>query len=113
MTKYLVIADTSKYAYSTESTLFGVFDSKEKAVQWIINNPVHEIDSLLCDTLFDFFGRYEDEKKVTIYESRPYVNGLRPHKVATGTRVLSKEKYAEKYIKEFDGTPLCVGFYSE
>ena len=112
MTKYLVIADVSMQSYSTESTLFGIFDSKEEAVQWILNNPVHKIDSPLCST-FNFFEWYEDEKEVTIYESRPSVNGLRPRKIAIGMRTLSKEEYAEKYIKEFDGSPLCVGFYAE
>jgi hypothetical protein len=113
MTKYLVIADVSMQSYSTETTLFGIFDSKEEAVQWIINNPVHEIDSSLCYQPFNFFEWYEDEKEVTIYESRPSVNGLRPRTTAIGTRVLSKEEYAEKYIKEFDGSPLCVGYYAE
>lgn len=113
MTKYLVIADVSQSSYSSESTLFGIFDSKEEAVQWIINNPVHEIDSYLCYRPFDFFEEYEDEKEVTIYESRPSANDLRPRKVAIGMRTLSKEEYAEKYIKTFDGSPLCVGFYAE
>ena len=113
MTKYLVIANVTMQPYSTESTLFGVFDSKEEAVKWIVNNPIHEIDSFLCDLPFDFFRWYEDEKEVGIYESRPSVNGLRPRKVPVGMRVLSKEEYAEKYIKEFDGSPLLVGFYAE
>lgn len=112
MTKYLIIADVSMQSYSTETTLFGIFDSKE-AVQWITNNPIHEIDSSLCYTPFDFFENYEDEKEVDIFEHRPSVNGLRPRAVAIGMRTLSKEEYAEKYIKEFDGSPLCVGFYAE
>lgn len=112
MTKFLVIADISMQSYSTESTLFGIFDSKEEAVQWIINNPVHKIDSPLCGT-FNFFEWYEDEKQVEIFEARPSANGFRPRKVAVGMRILSKEEYAEKYIKEFDGSPLCVGFYAE
>lgn len=113
MTKYLVIANVSQSAYSLESTLFGIFNSKEEAVQWIINNPIHKIDSSLCYRPFDFFEWYEDEKEVKIYESRPSANGLRPRKVAMGTRTLSKEEYAEKYIKTFDGSPLCVGSYAE
>lgn len=114
MTKYLVIADVSQEAYSTESTLFGIFDSKEEAIQWIINNPIHEIDSSLCDCPFNFFKWYENEKVVNIYE---YVENdssfLRARKTKIGERTLSKEEYAEKYIKEFDGSPLCVGFYIE
>lgn len=112
MTKYLVIADVSMQPYSTETTLFGIFDSKEEAVQWIVNNPTHEINSYLCDT-FNFFEWYEDEKQVEVFESRPSANGLRPRKVVVGMRTLSKEEYAEQYIKEFDGSPLCVGSYAE
>lgn len=112
MTKYLVITDVSQHAYSTENILFGIFDSKEEAVQWIINNPIHELNSYLCG-IFNFFENYEDEKEIEIYESRPSINGFRPRTVAVGTRILSKEEYAEKYIKEFDGSPCCVGFYAE
>jgi hypothetical protein len=112
MTKYLVIADVSQEAYSTETLLFGIFDSKEEAVQWMLNNSVHKINSSFCST-FDFFEWYEDEKEVTIFESKPSVNGLRPRHTVVGTRTLSKEEYAEKYIKEFDGSPLLVGFYAE
>ena len=112
MTKYLVIADVSQHSYGTENILFGIFSTKEEAAKWIIDNPTHELNSYLCDT-FNFFEWYEDEKEVTIYESRPSVNGLRPRKIAIGIRTLSKEEYAEKYIKEFDGSPLCVGSYAE
>jgi hypothetical protein len=112
MTKYLVIADVSKQSYSIETTLFGIFDSKEEAVQWIINNPIHEINSYLCDT-FNFFEWYEDEKQVEIFESKHSVNDLRPRRISIGMRTLSKEEYAEKYVKEFDGSPLCVGYYAE
>jgi hypothetical protein len=110
--KYLVIANTTQESYSTEETLFGIFDSKEEAVQWIVNNPIHELNTNLCNT-FDFFEWYEDEKEVEIYETRPSVNGLRPRKITIGVRTLSKEEYAEKYVKEFDGSPLCVGYYAE
>ena len=112
MTKYLIIADVSQHSYSTENILFGIFDSKEEAVQWIVNNPTHEINSYLCST-FNFFEWYEDEKQVEVFESSPSANGLRPRKVVVGMRILSKEEYAEKYIKTFDGSPLCVGFYAE
>jgi hypothetical protein len=113
MTKYLIIADVSMQSYSTETLLFGIFSTKEEATQWIINNPIHEIDSSLCYAPFDFFENYEDEKQVEILERQPSVNGLRPRRTVVGMRTLSKEEYAEKYIKEFDGSPLCVGFYAE
>ena len=112
MTKYLVIADVSQHPYSTENILFGIFDSKEEAVQWIVNNPTHEINSYLCGT-FNFFEWYEIDKQVEIVEFQPSVNGLRPRRTVIGTRTLSREEYAEKYIKEFDGSPLCVGSYAE
>jgi hypothetical protein len=112
MTKYLVIADVSQHSYSTENILFGIFSTKEEAVKWIIDNSTHELNSYLCDT-FDFFEWYENEKNVEIVELQPSVNGLRPRHTVGGTRTLSKEEYAEKYIKEFDGSPLCVGSYAE
>ena len=112
MTKYLIIADVSQHPYSTENILFEIFSTKEEAVKWIIDNPTHELNSYLCDT-FDFFEWYEDEKQVEVFESRPSVNGLRPRRTVIGIRTLSKEEYAEKYIKEFDGSPLCVGSYAE
>ena len=112
MTKYLVIADVSQHSYSTENILFGIFSTKEEAVQWIINNPIHELNSYLCGT-FDFFEWYENDKQVEIVERQPSVNGLRPRSTVVGMRTLSKEEYAEKYIKEFDGSPLCVGSYAK
>lgn len=112
MTKYLVLADVSQHPYSTENILFGIFSTKEEAVQWIINNPTHELNSYLCGT-FDFFEWYENDKQVEILERQPSVNGLRPRHIVVGMRTLSKEEYAEKYIKEFDGFPLCVGSYAE
>lgn len=112
MTKYLVIADVSQHSYSTENILFGIFSTKEEATKWIIDNPTHELNSYLCDT-FDFFDWYEDEKQVEIVERQPSVNGLRLRHTVVGMRTLSKEEYAEKYIKEFDGSPLCVGSYAE
>lgn len=112
MTKYLIIADVSQHPYSTENILFEIFSTKEEAVKWIIDNPTHELNSYLCGT-FDFFEWYEDEKQVEIVERQPSVNGLRPRRTVIGTRTLSKEEYAEQYIKEFDGSPLCVGSYAE
>jgi hypothetical protein len=112
MTKYLVIANIYPYGYGIDNTLFGIFNTKEEAVQWIINNPTHEMGE---EKPFDFFEWYEEEKVVDIYE---YIGEttklhLRPRKTKTGERTISKEEYAEKYIREFDGSPLCVGFYVE
>ena len=40
MAKYLIIADTYNRPYGCEYTLFGIFDSHEEAVKWILDNPV-------------------------------------------------------------------------
>ena len=72
--KYLVIADLSKIAYSINNFLFGIFDTKEEAVQWIVNNPSHETS----DGDFNFFEFYEDSKIVNIYEETGEHGSLRP-----------------------------------
>ena len=112
MTKYLVIANIYPYGYGTDSTLFGIFDTKEEAVQWILEHPVHETE---YEETFDFFEFYEKDKIVSIYEHIGDTTNLtlRPRKTKIGERTLLKEEYAERYIKEFDGSPLCVGFYAE
>ena len=107
--KYLVIADLSKVAYSINNFLFGIFDTKEEAVQWIINNSSHEID----DDCFDFFESYEDNKTINIYEEINESASLRPRRTKISKRIISKEEYAEQYVLEFDGSPLSIGWYAE
>lgn len=105
--KYLVIADLSKIAYSINNFLFGIFDTKEEAVQWIINNPSHETS----DGDFNFFEFYEGNKIVNIYEETgEFTPMLRPRRTKVGERIMSKEEYAEMYIREFDGSPLNIGW---
>ena len=104
--KYLVIADLSKIAYSINNFLFGIFDTKEEAVQWIINNPYHETS----DGDFNFFEFYEGNKTVNIYEEIGEHGSLRPRRTKVGERMMSKEEYAEMYIREFDGSPLSIGW---
>ena len=105
--KYLVIADLSKIAYSINNFLFGIFDTKEEVVQWIINNPSHETS----DGDFNFFEFYEDNKIVNIYEETgEFTPMLRPRRTKVGERIMSKEEYAEMYVKEFDGSPLSIGW---
>lgn len=104
--KYLVIADLSKIAYSINNFLFGIFDTKEEAVQWIINNPSHETS----DGNFDFFEFYEGNKIINIYEEIGEHGSLRPRRTKVGERIMSKEEYAEMYIREFDGSPLSIGW---
>lgn len=104
--KYLVIADLSKIAYSINNFLFGIFDTKEEAVQWIIDNPSHETS----DGDFDFFEFYEGNKIINIYEEIGEHGSLRPRRTKVGERIMSKEEYAEMYIREFDGSPLSIGW---
>ncbi len=49
-TKYLVIADTYPYAYGAEYTLFGIFDTKQEAINFIIKHPTIKIN----DDIFQF-----------------------------------------------------------
>lgn len=104
--KYLVIANLSKVAYSIDNFLFGIFDTKEEAIHWIVNNPTHETS----DGDFNFFEFYEDTKTVNIYEERKESGPLRPRKIKVGERVMSKEEYAQIYIHEFDGSPLSISW---
>jgi hypothetical protein len=104
--KYLVIADLSKIAYSINNFLFGIFDTKEEAIQWIVNNPSHETS----DGDFNFFEFYEGNKIINIYEEIGEHGSLRPRRTKVGERIMSKEEYAEMYIREFDGSPLSIGW---
>jgi hypothetical protein len=64
---------------------------------------------------FDFFRYYEKSKVIGIYEDRGETtkSGM-PKKTYIGERILSKEEYvADRYIKEFDGNPVCIGSYIE
>lgn len=104
--KYLVIADLSKIAYSINNFLFGIFDTKEEAIQWIVNNSSHETS----DGDFNFFEFYEANKIINIYEEIGEHGSLRPRRIKVGERIMSKEEYAEMYIREFDGSPLSIGW---
>ena len=112
MKKYLIITDIYPYGYGTETVLFGIFDTKEEAVKWILEHPIQKTE---YEEPFNFFEFYEEDKIVAIYEHIGETTNLtmRPRKSKVGERTLSKEEYAEKYIKEFDGSPILVGFYAE
>lgn len=106
--KYLVVANLSK-TYGIDNFLFGIFDTKEEAIQWIINNPSHETSG----GNFNFFESYEDNKTINIYEKVNAPDSLRPRRTKVSKRIMSKEEYAETYVLEFDGSPLCIGWYEE
>ena len=98
MKKYLVIADTYLRAYGAEYTLFGIFDTKEEAVQFILNyQPTDDFDQ------FDFFAGFEEGKGEVHYRR----HGEKWYVPVT------KEAYALRYIEEFDGKPLYIGGYQE
>ena len=99
--KYLVIADTYSGGYGCEYFLFGIFDTEEEAIQWIINHPVYGED----DFRFDFFEHYDEENGEWFY-SRDY-----PGKELKKTyKPMTKEQFALRY----DGTmPLYIGGYVE
>lgn len=111
MEKYIVTADTYCGGYGTEITLFGIFDTENEALKFIMDNPVVKYKGLYSDEdSFDFFRFYEKCKTEKIYaeceplKSRRYV----------GERTLSKEEYALKhYIQKFNGTALYLGGYAE
>ena len=110
MKKYLVIAQTYN-GYGAEYHLFDVCDSKEDAIKFVLDNPVHQIG----EDFFDFFSDYEKDKVRGIYEyvGETTKSGL-PKKTRIGERILSKEEYAEEqFITEFNGNPICIGSYIE
>ena len=108
MKKYLVIANTYQGGYGCEYTLFGVFDTKEDAVKWIIDHPVvtiHEADGIYNEEKFYFFSGFEEGV------GRYYI-GRNGEKIVYGTP-RTKEEHASLYVDEFDGHPMCIGGYRE
>ena len=110
MTKYIVVADTYNLGYGSEFYLFSIFNTKEEAIKWIINNPEHSIpDSYDPDTQisFNFFDNYHVDMKERVFKE---INGKYVH---VEDRPVTIEMYCEKFIKEFNGTPIYVGGYIE
>ena len=110
MKKYLVIADTYPHPYGVEYTLFGIFDTKEEAVKWIIEHPVIVMGDVMDETagdndevFFDFFKFYEDGKGIR----RIGRHGKETY------RFITKENYVMHYIREYNGGPMNIGGYQE
>lgn len=108
MAKYLVTADTYQFSYGCEYTLFGIFDTKEEAIDWIVNHPVVVLDEPEPEyeyegQQFHFFWNFEDGKGE--YHLRR--GGEKVY------RFMTKEEYAERYIREFNGEPMFIGGYQE
>lgn len=78
------MADTAKEDYTMCKVLFGIFDTEEEALAYVLSNP-----GKFGRASFDFFEDF-DEVKMD----------------------MSKEKYAERYIYEFT-EPSCIAYYAE
>ncbi len=92
--KFLVVADTSMIAYSMQITLFGIFDTYEEALDYVLKDETDYISTNPYsdeEQVFSFFEYYKDEDKS-----------------------VSKEEYAKRFIKKFfDKTPTILGAYFE
>lgn len=100
--KYLVIANTFTGSYGAEFTLFGIFDTEEEAIKFIMEHQTISLgkefvgcdyngDEIYGEHIFNFFEYY----KPTKFDN-------------------TKENYARRrYIKVFDNNPICVGGYEE
>jgi hypothetical protein len=111
MKKYLVTADTYTLPYGVQCHLFAICDSKEDAIKFVLDNPVHQIG----EDSFDFFHNYEKGKVRGIYEyvGETTKSGF-PKKTRVSERILSKEEYiVEQFITEFNGNPVCLCCYIE
>lgn len=107
MTRYIVTADVYT-GFGCEIYFFDVFNSHEEAINWIMKNPVHEIDG----TVFDFFREYDNYKHVDIYEeSGPKTPRGASCRLKTGSRIKSKEEYAQKFVQPILGAPIFLGGY--
>ena len=107
----MVIADTYNRGYGCEYYLFGIFNTQEEALKWIIDHPVvctfaSEEDDY--EESFNFFEGY-DEKLGGVH--RPtrsmYENSLIP---------MTKEEYILghcRFIRRFNGEPMYIGGYQE
>lgn len=113
MAKYLVIADTYNRPYGREYTLFGIFDSQEEAVKWIIDNPVvytaapDEEEGYEGET-FNFFETYDEEHGGVLRTNRRSMWGEQYIQ-------MTKEEYigCRGYIHLFNGEPMYIGGYCE
>ena len=99
MKKYLVIVEAARQSYSTNSQLCGIFNTEEEAIEWVLNNPTIMVtdgcrDSFEFTIKLDTFD-YNLRKMVKVPQSE-LRDFIRKH-----------------YIVEFDGSPICVGFYEE
>lgn len=108
MAKYLVIANTYRFAYGCEYTLFGVFDTQEEALKWILEHPKVCLDASYEEEYFDFFEDYNEELGGKKNCSRRGMGG-------NPVIPMTKEEYilGSRYIRRFNGEPMYIGGYCE
>ena len=99
MKKYLVIVEAARRSYSTNSQLCGIFNTEDEAIEWVLNNPTI--------TVTDGYG---DEYQFTI-KLKNFDYNLREWVEIPQSEL--REFIRKHYIVEFDGSPICVGFYEE
>ena len=99
MKKYLVIIKVGKRGYSLNNQLCGIFNTEDEAIDWVLNHP----------TIMVSDGR-GDKFQFTI-ELRNFDLNLRKWVEIPQSEL--REFIRKHYIVEFDGSPICVGFYEE
>lgn len=99
MKKYLVVVEAARESYSTNSQLCGIFNTEDEAIEWVLNNPT----IMVTDGRGDKFQFTINLKKYN-------------HKLRKWIEIPQSElrEFIRKHcIVEFDGSPVCVGFYEE
>ena len=99
MKKYLVIVEAARQCYSTNRQLCGIFNTEDEAIEWVLNNP----------TIMVADG-YGDEYQFTI-RLKNFNFNLRKWVEIPQSEL--REFIRKHYIVEFNGSPVCVGFYEE
>ena len=82
---YLIVADTYDKGYGATFMLFGIFPTRKKAVDWLMEHPKIHYDE---DSEFDFLWGWDGKEDKAEYFSR-------------------------MFVAEYDGTPLYLGGYIE
>lgn len=99
MKKYLVIVDAARQSYSTNSQLCGIFDTEDEAIKWVLNNQTIMVTD-------DRGDEYQFTIRLKNFDFNLY-------KWVEIPQSELREFIREHYIVEFDGSPICVGFYEE
>ena len=99
MKKYLVIIKVGKRGYSLNNQLCGIFNTEDEAIDWVLNHPTIKVA--------DIYGKpFEFTIKMETFD-----HNLR--KLVKVPQSELREYIRESYIVEFNGSPVCVGFYEK